>query len=174
MCNYQQGNALRRTPMQVALCACLSGLSACATAAAATKPPAAVVARPSVAQTTVALREPVAANASTATCSAAPIYFPLDSSSLDPAARSQLEQDARCVERSQARQLEIVGMADPRGTEEYNLALGERRAETAANYVSTLGVPHDKVRARSVGEEYAKGNDESGWASDRRDDVQLR
>ena len=62
-------------------------------------------------------------------------------------------------------------MTDPRGTEEYNLALGDRRARMAANYLIALGARADRVDVRSVGEEQASGTDEAGWARDRRADV---
>jgi peptidoglycan-associated lipoprotein len=174
MYEYQQVNRSHRKPWQVALCACLSSLLGCASAAAVAKPPRAPAARPAVTQTVAAAHAPVVSRPSAFSCAAAPVYFPLDSSSLDGAARSQLEQEAQCIEHSPSRHMEIIGMADPRGTEEYNLALGERRADAAATYVTTLGVQRDKVRAHSVGEEYAKGNEESGWAHDRRDDVHLQ
>jgi peptidoglycan-associated lipoprotein len=58
-------------------------------------------------------------------------------------------------------------MTDPRGTEEYNLALGERRAQAVTRYLSALGV-ESSLKARSVGEEMAAGDEDQGWARDRR------
>jgi len=65
-------------------------------------------------------------------------------------------------------------MADPRGTEEYNLALGERRAQSAAKYISTINTGQTAISVRSVGEEYASGEDEESWANDRRAEFEQR
>lgn len=104
----------------------------------------------------------------TTTCSLSPVYFAYDSSELDSRARSSLESSARCLtQRNNAAR--VTGMTDPRGTEEYNLALGDRRARTVAQYLTNLGV--DQSRPHSVGEEMASGTDESGWANDRRAEI---
>jgi peptidoglycan-associated lipoprotein len=104
-------------------------------------------------------------------CSVAPVYFAYDSSELDARARAALDASARCLatRRSGAR---VTGMTDDRGTEEYNLALGDRRASTTARYLSNLGV--DNVETHSLGEEQARGDEESGWANDRRAEIQIR
>ena len=104
-------------------------------------------------------------------CSLAAAYFPYDSNELDPTARAVLERDAECIKRSPGARAVIVGMTDPRGSEDYNLALGERRAQTAIRYLSALGVDAAHLDSRSTGEEYAAGSDESGWASDRRAEI---
>ncbi len=106
-------------------------------------------------------------------CSVSAVYFAFDSSDLDGRARSTLEENARCINARDAR-ARVVGMTDPRGTEEYNLALGDRRARTVTSYMSNLGVDQSRVNVRSVGEEHAQGEDESGWANDRRADIQLQ
>lgn len=101
-------------------------------------------------------------------CELTPVYFAYDSSELDGRARSTLESTARClVPRNAA--VRVTGMTDPRGTEEYNLALGERRARTVTQYLSNLGV--DQTQVSSVGEEMASGEDEPGWARDRRAEI---
>jgi peptidoglycan-associated lipoprotein len=103
-----------------------------------------------------------------AQCEIQPVYFAYDSSELDGRARSSLESSARCLtQRNNAAR--VTGMTDPRGTEEYNLALGERRARTVTQYLTNMGV--DQSRPHSVGEEMAAGNDESGWANDRRAEI---
>lgn len=71
-------------------------------------------------------------------------------------------------------QIEVVGMCDPRGTEEYNMALGDRRARSARQHLERLGVEQRAIRTRSVGEEQATGQDEASWAHDRRADVRER
>jgi peptidoglycan-associated lipoprotein len=62
----------------------------------------------------------------------------------------------------------VVGHADPRGTEEYNLALGDRRARAVVRYLQSLGLRRNNLTASSMGEEMARGYDESSWAQDRR------
>ena len=77
-----------------------------------------------------------------------------------------------CVQRRGGSNVAVTGMTDPRGTEEYNLALGDRRAQTVAGYMGSLGV--SDVSTSSVGEEYARGSDEQGFANDRRAEIQTR
>jgi len=67
----------------------------------------------------------------------------------------------------------LTGTCDPRGTEEYNLALGERRAQSAQQYLKSLGVTGE-ITVSSMGEELATGTDESGWARDRRVDFKFK
>jgi peptidoglycan-associated lipoprotein len=106
-------------------------------------------------------------------CDVSPVYFAFDSSDLDSRARTTLEGNARCLQQrnSGAR---VTGMTDPRGTEEYNLALGDRRARQATQYMSNMGVDGSRLSVRSAGEEQANGNDESGWAMDRRAEFQIQ
>ncbi|MBV8760414.1 MAG: OmpA family protein [Deltaproteobacteria bacterium] len=87
--------------------------------------------------------------------------------------RSVLEQVATCLTTGplKGKQLELVGRADPRGTEEYNMGLGDRRAHTVSEYLEHLGVSH--VEAKTRGALDATGTDESGWAHDRRVDMQV-
>jgi len=118
-----------------------------------------------------ASRDATAGGESTATavvCRLEPVFFPYDSSDLDEAARSSLERDARCLKTDRSRSVVVSGMTDPRGTEEYNLALGERRAQAAKLYLARLGVEDARIAVTSTGEELATGEDESGWVRDRR------
>ncbi len=101
-------------------------------------------------------------------CAVAPVYFAFDSSELDGSARNTLDGDATCL-RDRNASARVTGMTDPQGTEEYNLALGDRRARAVSQYMTNLGV--DEVNVRSVGEEQARGEDESGWVQDRRADI---
>jgi peptidoglycan-associated lipoprotein len=98
-----------------------------------------------------------------AACVSGSVYFAVDSSALDDAAREHLQ----CIRRDSQR-VNVVGMADPRGTEEYNLALGERRARAVAEHLSRLGYDPTHVDTRSVGEETATGTSDPEWARDRR------
>ena len=67
-------------------------------------------------------------------------------------------------------QVTIEGHCDERGTAEYNLALGERRALAAKNYLVSLGIPADKVRTVSYGKEFPfdPGHDDAAWSKNRR------
>jgi peptidoglycan-associated lipoprotein len=101
------------------------------------------------------------------------VYFAYDSSDLDSRARSSLEASARCLQQRGAT-ARVTGMTDPRGTEEYNLALGDRRARSVKQYLTNLGVDPSRLDVRSVGEEHAAGEDEHGWAQDRRAEIEMR
>jgi peptidoglycan-associated lipoprotein len=105
----------------------------------------------------------------TANCTLEPIYFEFDSSNLDTASRDKLSQAAACI-KQRASSVQLTGMTDPRGTEEYNLALGDRRAQAAKKYLESLGVP-SRLSATSMGEEMATGTDENGYMRDRRVDL---
>jgi peptidoglycan-associated lipoprotein len=104
-------------------------------------------------------------------CSVESVYFAFDSSELDATARDTLDKDAKCLRERGARGAKVVGMTDPTGTEEYNLALGERRADAAVKYLGALGMEKASLKAVSVGEESAS-SDESSYARDRRAEPQ--
>jgi len=106
-------------------------------------------------------------------CRVESVYFGYDSSDLDDRARGTLQNNASCLSRRSG-QAAVTGMTDPRGTEEYNLALGDRRARTVSQYMGNLGVEGSRMQVHSVGEEYADGEDESGWSRDRRAEIELR
>ena len=101
-------------------------------------------------------------------CNLQSIYFAFDEDNLDPAARGAIQQNANCLREKQVQSVHVTGHADPRGTEEYNLALGDRRARSVAEYLQTVG-PAD-VTHSSMGEEMAEGTDDSSWRRDRRAD----
>jgi peptidoglycan-associated lipoprotein len=102
-----------------------------------------------------------------ASCTMADVYFGYDSATLGEEARSALGESASCIE-SRHTQVTVTGMTDPRGVEEYNLALGDRRAHAVRVYLERLGVAHEAVRTVSMGEERATGTDEASWVHDRR------
>jgi peptidoglycan-associated lipoprotein len=89
--------------------------------------------------------------------------------------RNVLSQIADCVIKGplKGRKLSLVGRADPRGTEEYNMGLGDRRAHTVESYLERLGVGSKLLDAKTRGAIDANGRDESGWRVDRRVDVDL-
>jgi peptidoglycan-associated lipoprotein len=101
--------------------------------------------------------------------------FDFDHAELEPSDRDVLQQIATCVTTGPlaGRHLELVGRADPRGTEEYNLGLGTRRAGTVATYLERLGVRTAQLAETTRGALDAAGTNESGWRDDRRVDVKL-
>ncbi|GLI38792.1 peptidoglycan-associated lipoprotein Pal [Geobacter hydrogenophilus] len=100
------------------------------------------------------------------------IFFDFDSSELSPAAREALVKNAELLKQNNGFQVRIEGNSDERGSDEYNLALGERRAQGALKYLITLGVPAARLSTISYGEEKPAdpGHSEAAWAKNRRDD----
>ncbi len=102
-------------------------------------------------------------------CVVETVYFAFDSSDLDSSARAALQTAVECYrgQPDPGLSLLLTGAADPRGTEEYNIALGERRAQAVRSYLISLGLDGSRISTTSVGEEMATGTDEAGWARDR-------
>jgi len=101
--------------------------------------------------------------------------FDFDEFKLLPEDRDVLDQVATCVTSGplKGRRLALVGRADPRGTEEYNLALGDRRAQSVVDYLNHLGVASQQVATSTRGDLDARGHDEATWRVDRRVDISL-
>jgi peptidoglycan-associated lipoprotein len=99
-----------------------------------------------------------------------PVYFPLDSSDLDDQGRMVASANAAILKKYPTWVLTIEGHCDERGTAEYNLALGERRAVAVKTYLVSLGVPQDRLRTVSYGKEFPfdPGHDEPAWSKNRR------
>ncbi|TNJ39200.1 peptidoglycan-associated lipoprotein Pal [Chlorobaculum thiosulfatiphilum] len=99
------------------------------------------------------------------------VFFDFDSSALSPEAQEQLKQNAAWMQKNSYTSVTIEGHCDERGTDEYNIALGERRAEAAQNYLINLGVSNNRLSTVSYGEEkpFDTGNNEEAWAKNRRD-----
>ena len=99
-------------------------------------------------------------------------FFNYDEAGLDDAAQSALTASANWLKSREGAgyNLLIEGHCDERGTEQYNLALGDRRANTARDYLVTLGVEGGRIRTVSYGEErpFEDGHDDSAWAQNRR------
>jgi peptidoglycan-associated lipoprotein len=97
-------------------------------------------------------------------------FFDYDASTLSADAQSALSQSATWLKAHPNYSLLVEGHCDERGTEQYNLALGDRRANTAKEYLTTLGVDASRIRTVSYGEErpFDPGHDESAWAKNRR------
>jgi peptidoglycan-associated lipoprotein len=101
--------------------------------------------------------------------------FDYDKAELLPADRAILEQIATCVTTGpgKGRTLDLTGRADPRGTEEYNLGLGARRAKNVSDYLGSLGVPAPQLAQSTRGSLDATGSDEASYRQDRRVDIEL-
>ena len=102
--------------------------------------------------------------------------FDYDKDELSPEDRTVLDQLATCLTSGAAKgkAVALIGRADPRGTEEYNLGLGSRRAASVSQYLGRLGVGEPQMSVTTRGALEATGTDESGWRQDRRVDVQLK
>jgi peptidoglycan-associated lipoprotein len=99
-----------------------------------------------------------------------PVFFELDQSEISGAGQQALQNNAQVLKKYPGWQITIEGHCDERGTPEYNLGLGERRAVSARDYLVSLGVPADRVRTVSYGKEFPfdPGHDESAWSKNRR------
>lgn len=99
-----------------------------------------------------------------------PVFFELDSSDLSQAGQKVLDDNAGTLKRYGTWTVTIEGHCDERGTAEYNLALGERRAATARAYLVSLGIPADRLRVVSYGKEFPfdPGHDEAAYSRNRR------
>lgn len=104
-----------------------------------------------------------------------PIYFDFDQASIRFDQVSRLEQNAEYLKNNPSAKVIVEGNCDERGTNEYNLALGERRALNAKKYLSELGVEDYRIRTVSYGEERPlfPEQDEFSWSQNRRDDFVL-
>lgn len=101
------------------------------------------------------------------------VYFDFDSYVLSAAARDTLNKNsAYLLKKNPTAKVQIEGHCDERGSDEYNLALGEKRAKAALNYLITLGVPASRLSFISYGKEKPSdpGHDEAAWAKNRRDE----
>ena len=98
------------------------------------------------------------------------VHFDYDKYAIDGESQGILRSQAQWLVRYPAKSITIEGHCDERGTREYNLALGERRANAAKNYLVGLGVDASRVTTVSYGKErpVALGSDETAWAKNRR------
>lgn len=99
-----------------------------------------------------------------------PAFFAYDSSELETAAQQALNANAQLLKQYATWVITIEGHADERGTAEYNLALGERRALAARNYLIALGIAADRLRTISYGKEFPFDplHSEAAWSKNRR------
>ncbi len=98
------------------------------------------------------------------------IYFDTDAFNIDESDRAVLQSQAQWLARYPNVRVTIEGHADERGTREYNIALGERRANAARNFLASLGVDGGRISVLSYGKDrpVALGSDEASWAQNRR------
>lgn len=99
-----------------------------------------------------------------------PAFYALDSYEVDAEAQQALTADAALLKKYPTWVITIEGHTDERGTAEYNLALGEKRALSAKTYLVSLGIPADRLRTVSYGKEFPfdPGHDENAWHKNRR------
>ena len=101
------------------------------------------------------------------------VFFEFDSAQLTKDAQEKLSAVADVLVKHPELKVRIEGNCDERGSEQYNLALGQRRADSAKKYLDNLGVKGEQITAMSFGAERPKasGHDEEAWKQNRRDDV---
>jgi peptidoglycan-associated lipoprotein len=99
-----------------------------------------------------------------------PVFFAYDSDALDDVARSTMSANAEIMKKYGTWVITVEGHCDERGTAEYNLALGDRRALAVKNYMVSLGIATDRLKTVSYGSEFpfAPGHDEPAWKQNRR------
>lgn len=102
-------------------------------------------------------------------------FFAYDSANVLPEAKELMKKLATCFSTGPLakRQMRLVGHADPRGDEDYNMVLGSKRADSVKTAVTAAGLPTSQVVTTSRGEMDATGTDEAGWSRDRRVDIAL-
>lgn len=98
------------------------------------------------------------------------VYFDFDSSALSSSTKDALNANAEFLKANPKVEVQIEGHCDERGGTQYNLALGERRAKAAKNYLVAMGIARKRVKTISYGKEkpLAFGHDESSWSKNRR------
>jgi peptidoglycan-associated lipoprotein len=103
-------------------------------------------------------------------CQLGSVYFDFDQSSIRSDQRSAVETNASCIRERELSAVTLEGNCDPRGTTEYNYALGEKRAASVKRMLTGAGIRGNVLKTVSYGEDRASGSDESSWARDRRVD----
>jgi peptidoglycan-associated lipoprotein len=98
------------------------------------------------------------------------VFFDYDQSVLSPESRDRLANNAKLLKAAANVNIVVEGHCDERGTNEYNLGLGERRANSVKNYLTSLGISASRIKTISYGEEkaFAMGHNEAAWKQNRR------
>jgi peptidoglycan-associated lipoprotein len=123
-------------------------------------------------QTIAAKSSDSAANAAEVQRQLEKVYFAFDSAALSDSARGTITANAAVITRNPGLKVRVEGHCDERGSDEYNLAIGERRAKAAAQYLKSLGVGAERITTLSFGKEKPvdPGHDEAAWSKNRRDE----
>ena len=164
-----------RKTLNLALAAALLATGACAQrdkAVTEVPPPPATTTAPATNEEDVGLVElPGSQSDLVAKAGSDTIHFATDKSDIDAQARTILAAQARWLLANPTVRASIEGHADERGTREYNMAPGERRANAARDFLVSQGVPSTRLLVTSWGKEkpVAVGSDESAWAQNRRE-----
>jgi peptidoglycan-associated lipoprotein len=116
-------------------------------------------------------KKAVGGSPSDATCTLATVYFGFDEATIKESERDRLDANAQCIEKTKGKQVFLLGHTDTSGTEEYNIALSERRAQSVADYLARLGVDPARMQIVPKGETEPTG---SGDDKDRRCEFQWR
>ena len=166
--------ATKLTPMKLALVAALIATGACSKKRPEELPPppseTPVATGPVDSGTTGTGVTPGSAEDFRQSVTSDTVNFALDSYDIDPQARAILDSQATWLQRYPNVRVTIEGHCDERGTREYNLALGDRRANAAKNYLASRGVPASRINVISYGKErpLALGSDDESYAQNRR------
>jgi peptidoglycan-associated lipoprotein len=104
------------------------------------------------------------------------IYYAYDQSDIKPESRALIEAHAQYLREHPSTKVRVEGNADERGSAEYNVALGQRRAEGVTKLMTLLGIAEDRIEAVSFGKEKPKvpGHNEDSWSENRRSDIVYR
>jgi len=178
---------VRATILLLAMLMILTLLSACSTKTAPESTINPPTAAPTAVATTDLSQQPAALGVGSQPLQSGPvadhqavaglerIHFDYNQFTLDEQARVTLEQNAVFLRSNPSLKVVIEGHCDERGSDEYNLALGERRAAAARNYLVSLGIAADRLKIISYGEEQplVAASNEEAWAKNRRADFKV-
>ena len=114
---------------------------------------------------------PVETTGADGPCKLESVFFGFNDSVLSVQSTEALGKNLECLRSAGTRGVRVEGHCDSRGTEEYNLALGDRRARSAITYLTRAGIANRRLRAVSKGKLESRGSDEATWAQDRRVDL---
>jgi peptidoglycan-associated lipoprotein len=103
------------------------------------------------------------------------IHFDYDKASIRPDDMAMLDQKVAILQANPDLRIRITGHCDERGSDEYNLALGNRRAQAAKQYLVSHGIDASRIETQSFGEErpLVDGHDETAWSQNRRDEFEI-
>ena len=164
---------MKRIPTRVSMYLCLLGMLSFVLFGCAGKPepPATdIEPAPPPADTTTETTPPPAADPDAWKSEVQDVFFDYDKYELKSETRALLQENARVLKENSGASLVLEGHCDERGTEEYNLALGQRRADAVSEYLADLGISASRMQTISYGEEkpFDLSHDASGWSQNRR------